>query len=451
MTSIKLKHILIVCGASSLLMIYMFLGVQRSRSSLVLAAREDVVDSLQSYARGDNLSKQPVKVKRTVDKGRQATVARLHSLTDSWASVSSEDLPQCKDFLNSVKHGRWVHRKPPLEQNLRDLNHQISDLRTKVLGIPATLQREDLLCGNVSYPGTKLRALCHPEGDTPCCAADNTCVARSMDQCRCQTCWDLRRDFHADLAEFLPRDVSCHVGRYTDVEQVCTALDNVTLMLVGDSLVAQIYVSLLALLAGGGDVNSLQSYLPPGQRSRCRGQRVYEVTCRRWLDHPPVLAECGSNAILEQMLVYQLDTRARDNILHTVRFLRQRPRSVLLVGVGVHEDFNTTHITDTLIRPLMEVKGASPWPYVIWLSPHTWGQLHLPGSRRQSREAAVRFTHEMTAVLEAYSVPVLDTGAMTEQVVSYDGMHFGQGVNHVKARVVLEMVKRLKHNSWTSI
>ena len=220
MTSIKLKHILIVCGASSLLMIYMFLGVQRSRSSLVLAAREDVVDSLQSYARGDNLSKQPVKVKRTVDKGRQATVARLHSLTDSWASVSSEDLPQCKDFLNSVKHGRWVHRKPPLEQNLRDLNHQISDLRTEVLGIPSTLQRADHLCGNVSYPGTKLRALCHPEGATPCCAAENTCVARSMDQCRCQTCWDLRRDFHADLAEFLPRDVSCHVGRYTGVEQV---------------------------------------------------------------------------------------------------------------------------------------------------------------------------------------------------------------------------------------
>ena len=82
----------------------------------------------------------------------------------------------------------------------------------KRLGIPLSLQREDKKCGNVPYgPGRWVsRANCNPEGTTPCCY-DNVCQSKSMVDCQCQGCYDLRREVKAEFADWVPKNTKCKV------------------------------------------------------------------------------------------------------------------------------------------------------------------------------------------------------------------------------------------------
>ena len=73
--------------------------------------------------------------------------------------------------------------------------------------------------GNVSFDALEgrmhnlhwFRALCNPDGDTPCCYG-NRCVAREIESCRCDDCYDLRQPVNAELAEWVPKDPDCKVG-----------------------------------------------------------------------------------------------------------------------------------------------------------------------------------------------------------------------------------------------
>ncbi|CAL1545457.1 unnamed protein product [Lymnaea stagnalis] len=78
--------------------------------------------------------------------------------------------------------------------------------------LPPTLQREDKKCGNINFPGKEWqRAVCNPKGDTPCCM-NNFCVNKSVQECQCPECHDMRQQIHAEFATWVPADPTCKVS-----------------------------------------------------------------------------------------------------------------------------------------------------------------------------------------------------------------------------------------------
>lgn len=74
--------------------------------------------------------------------------------------------------------------------------------------------------GNVEFEGTIsvnqgpkwFRALCNPDGDSPCCF-ENKCVSKPLESCRCEHCFDVRQQVHAELSTWVPTDPSCTVSK----------------------------------------------------------------------------------------------------------------------------------------------------------------------------------------------------------------------------------------------
>ena len=144
------------------------------------------------------------------------------------ASYSSYRYRQILAAITSSEHIQSPQKCPDMEQLAfghwerwnasRITQSDIEDVNTyhihqwKRLGIPLSLQREDKKCGNVAYrPGYWVsRANCNPDGPTPCCY-DNVCQSKSMADCQCQGCYDLRQEVKAEFADWVPKNKNCKV------------------------------------------------------------------------------------------------------------------------------------------------------------------------------------------------------------------------------------------------
>lgn len=88
--------------------------------------------------------------------------------------------------------------------------------------------------------------------------------------------------------------------------------------------------------------------------------------------------------------------------------------------------------------------AKSPWPKLIWASPHAPGLLKSPTYDKQQTEHVVRYNLRVNAIMRSRGIPVLDFFEMTKTVFSLDGTHYGLGVNEVKAQVFLNYILEMR-------
>ena len=127
---------------------------------------------------------------------------------------------------------------------------------------PRGLQRPDRRCGDVEVLPPWFRALCDPDGDTPCCYG-NTCVNRTEDQCKCTNCLDLRAPVQAEYATWRPEDERCEL-RALSAGEMCALLGKSTLYFIGDSLVRHVYTAFLLAVSGNGETGAFREDIPAG-------------------------------------------------------------------------------------------------------------------------------------------------------------------------------------------
>ncbi|CAL1545460.1 unnamed protein product, partial [Lymnaea stagnalis] len=169
----------------------------------------------------------------------------------------------CQNVLETMVRGTWLRRSHS-EPELEAINRFLHEARAGHF-LPYSLQREDKMCGNLSFDELEgrmhdlhwFRALCDPEGDTPCCF-HNRCVAMTTDACQCHQCYDLRQQIHAELAEWKPSDPECQMTSFTGPDDVCHILHNMTVYVIGDSLLRHVYTSLLTLVRQGKHYGPLE-------------------------------------------------------------------------------------------------------------------------------------------------------------------------------------------------
>ena len=146
----------------------------------------------------------------------------------------------------------------------------VHQVREEEHGTPKGVQRPDKRCGNLAV-GTKgrlfwFRALCDSEGATPCCY-NYVCVNRTMDQCTCPDCIDMRRPLHAEYSTWQPTDAACR-PRDMRTDEMCQFLGQANLTFIGDSLVRHLYTAFLLMMTGDDQAGAFKPNIPAGRIER---------------------------------------------------------------------------------------------------------------------------------------------------------------------------------------
>ena len=351
---------------------------------------------------------------------------------------------QCGDVLTDMLQGDWHRQDHVHEDDMDELKLFLHTSRSQHF-LPYELQREDAKCGNVSFDELEgrmnqlhwFRALCDPEGETPCCY-ENKCVARETRECRCETCYDMRQTIDAEFSEWKPRRADCHVTRLGSPESVCHVLKNMTIYFIGDSFVRHLYISLLDILRLNTYYGPIKRFTPPGIIQGCTVNKQYSYLqmCMNHIDRD--VRECGGTVRLKFMEHARVD---HTNLtLKAVSEIQGKENSFLFIGIGIHDDFNTTKVIKELVGPLMSQLTKSSWPRVVWSSMHAPGLLKTPRVPSQNRQSILRYNKEIQHLLNVWGVPVFNTFNLTDGTTSFDGAHYGKGVNDVKAQIFLNYI-----------
>ena len=170
-----------------------------------------------------------------------------------------------------------------------------------------------------------------------------------------------------------------------------------------------------------------------GIRGACRGIYMFtEKLCRHWLDRDTYICN-GKTKVTFFEYVY---IKQAPDIHRTVRDLANVTRSLVFIGTGIHDNFRAAETEEKILRPMLEQLANLTYPRVLWAATHAPGLLKTPRIPEQSYESVQRYNAEIARFLRARHVPVFDTFNMTDGVMSFDGAHYGLGVNKVKVEVL---------------
>ena len=166
----------------------------------------------------------------------------------TWKQYSSGKQTKCLSVLSSMLKGKWLQKKMTVDETKE--NELLLLTARNQHKLPATLDRTDQKCGNVTFDNLSskfhhllwFRALCNPKGANPCCK-NGRFTAASEEQCRCKECYDLRQQIQAEYSRWIPSDSKCQPKEFSHME-ACKLLNGSTLFFIGDSFVRHIYLAL---------------------------------------------------------------------------------------------------------------------------------------------------------------------------------------------------------------
>ncbi|XP_067660198.1 uncharacterized protein [Haliotis asinina] len=349
---------------------------------------------------------------------------------------------KCPNFLEQVSIGQWVKRPHNATQvlELERFYHSVLQDRAP---IPSTLERSDGKCGNYTYDetpaATHWRAVCSPIGQTPCCY-NNHCVARNVEKCRCEYCFDLRNRIHAEMAEWTPRDDRCRLKEHTP-EELCDLLDGSSLYFVGDSLIRHAFTAFLMAIRGDHKDGAMKPGLSKEWHRRCTDLNMFgAVACRPILDQRPTV--CGGRVSIRRLPHETQDDTGE--LLDLVRNITNVKRTMIISGIALHVRTNYTAVQEYL-QPafdFLNTRGAL-WPHFLFTGLSDFGAL-MKADKNLLRSQRRMFNNKMASFVERHGALYLDLYNLTHGVRSFDGNHFGVGLNRAKAFIISNYIQHLK-------
>ncbi|XP_071104508.1 uncharacterized protein [Haliotis cracherodii] len=345
---------------------------------------------------------------------------------------------KCPNVTKGMMRGKWRPRKlTRTEQS--EIDGFLARAR-KVHGI-LSLQRNDSKCWNISLSNKWFRALCNPNGPTPCCHG-TTCVKKTVDECKCPNCYDHRHSVHAEYSTWEPEDSRCLVKNFT-AQKACDLLQGLTITFVGDSLLRHIYTGFLLLLSNNPFDGAIKTDAPKDIRKQCEGMDMFtEKNCRIWLKRYTFV--CNNSNYIEMRDTY----KAKDvgNFRGVAKQMINKQNTIIVLSIGLHDQLNSKRVLQDFIMPVFRLKEKekSSWPKLIWSTIHSRSHLIFRKDIHDHFKKTKEFNDIMTTHMIRHGVPVFDTFNMTHGVVSPDGTHYGSGINIMKAQMLLNFLQEIK-------
>ncbi|XP_046357073.1 uncharacterized protein LOC124135675 [Haliotis rufescens] len=345
-------------------------------------------------------------------------------------------------ILSHLLIGHWKTRSLTKKED-EDILNFLSDVNVRYT-LSKNYQRIDGLCGNVTHTGSKtaewIRALCDPKGTTPCCF-NNKCAVKSVEECVCPDCYDMRNQKHAEYSTWIPLDPRYGYKEHSPHE-ACSILSGSTILFVGDSLVRHVYTAMVLLVTGNMKDGAMNDNVPQDVRNECSGMYMFtEKVCRLHLKFR--LDACNGRVNLEMKYLFSASFGKKMKRI----IAKLNSKSLLFTGIGIHNNFNHTDVQRLFLLPTLYYKDINkrPWPKMLWAASHAPGIMKSPKVLAQDYDSVKRYNDNMEPFLRRWKVPVFNTFNMTDGMTSFDGQHYGLGMNVAKANVILSYLNELKN------
>ncbi|CAG5114980.1 unnamed protein product, partial [Candidula unifasciata] len=326
---------------------------------------------------------------------------------------------RCPNILSGMNQGQWIKR--PL---------------TSQEQIPPSYQRNDGRCGDVSYDQSpqfrhmSFKAICNPKGETPCCYT-HKCINVSETDCRCPTCYDERQSIHAEYAQWKPEDDRCMVKNFTSIE-ACSLLNETTLHFVGDSFIRHVFAAMVVLLTNNPE-GALKNTTPRSNH----------------LNTAANISRNASELCISQEKKNYTDVGQSTNMPDPVSSDFPKSHILKAENLDISNSSRVRRKADTGNSSLAITSQTSPrttvdkkpWPRLLWIGAHAPGLLKSSKFSEQTAAGVQSFNKNVYKVLNDFRVPYLDTFEMTKGIVSFDGTHYGYGINMLKANMLLTYIQ----------
>ena len=366
---------------------------------------------------------------------------------------------RCADVLKSLTNGRWQLKTSVTPQQQASRKHREMQMRVRK-GWPEFLFHGDLRCGpRFPLPRTMshevnsrfdIQAQCDPGSDSFCCHTKNGWCGSGPEFCACPSCIDYRKFISAELADWVPES-GCRVKNFTQA-RACRLLSRhlSALVFIGDSLVRHLYSAMLLILTGDPLHGALREDMPEPSVKMCQGDSQFldsmcqRYTTMRWPELAAKKSFCPHASNFTLSFIQAYNTERAHHVLGTVKRFLNQVGAVVFLGIGIHNGFSSSAVIQDYLEPAFKLAATSTngWPRIVWLTSHSAGPLKpLNFFRYQSNQVILPFNKDTSAFCHSRGIPVFDTFNMTLGVHSFDGTHYGFGVNMLKARVLLNFLE----------
>lgn len=366
---------------------------------------------------------------------------------------------RCRGALKTLTKGNWVRRNVSNEvvRNRKRLDITLRERK----GWPERLFHGDLRCGplfplprkvrNPSRPYVlDVQSQCDTESNNYCCQGNTGWCGHGDKFCDCSSCINYKSFISAELAQWRPLK-GCHVKNFTQssaCESMSRGISSVTF--VGDSLVRHFFSAMVILLTNDPLHGALKFTTPANMRDICKGDSQFvdsichvhtAMTWRDIMDNPN-FCDGWARFQISYVKAYKVETAGL--ALLAIKKLLNKVGSVVLMGIGIHNNFNASAVIQFYLEPAVRLVSTSKngWPHLIWLSTHSMGPLKpINYHKDQGNPAILSFNNHLSDYCNLHNITLFDTFNMTMGVHSFDGTHFGVGVNTMKVQILLNYLE----------
>ncbi|XP_078490336.1 uncharacterized protein LOC494393 [Ciona intestinalis] len=394
-------------------------------------------------------------------------VPSIRYIPQQTRNVATEDFlsssilkSNCRNIYQNITNGRWRERAyDGVAKDRERLNELHRYFRQEHEGFRADPYRSDGKCGfKVPCCGffpitmkTDASAWCDPDSATACCSDKYNGKCVSSDLCTGDSKINLAKHVHGEISDWIPEDPRCKMVLH-DQGSACSLLKNAnvkSIVFVGNSLVRNIHSAMLDLLTNNFRNGSVKAKnVDIKTRERCVNQiRVMDTHCLAYTlatssDDLPSPGIC--NGLVKTRISLESFWRASYavDLLQYVLSRLDEGGTYLFIGIGLHDHSDSKVITQQYLKPTLDALKGHTWPKVRWVTTVKSG-IFKPAnyvSWHGDDERIAQFDREVAQFCAGYGVPTVNLTKVTTGVWSQDGQHYGQGVNTVKAQIILNLI-----------
>jgi len=278
----------------------------------------------------------------------------------------------------------------------------------------------------------------------------------------------MRRFLHAEASEWKTRDPACQ-WKYFRGKEACDVIESSEfshLQFVGDSYIRNMFITFLMLLSDDTERGAWGVNMNYDQMELCRKDgHLFHKECRyivrnsQELRYPEKM--CGGNKPNFTVSArITCSDKGGPDFVNTTRDLAGKRGKLILVGLGIHMRLDADFVISQILEPGLQARDkfylssktpvAHRWPRIIFIMPMPPGLLkptrYLP---HQNNEKLSRFTDKLSSFCLKKHIPFFDFRPLAAYVHSFDGSHYGIGVNMMKNQVFLNYLSSLeKYETW---
>ncbi|XP_076818556.1 uncharacterized protein LOC143464584 isoform X1 [Clavelina lepadiformis] len=307
-------------------------------------------------------------------------------------------------------------------------------------------------------------SLCDACGGKPCCSNQQggVCVSTSKKfECKCKSCIDMRFYKHAELSAWELDDPRCWWRNYSAIE-ACHVIEQSPfndIYYVGDSFMRNMFMTTLMLLVGDPVRGAWPKKMTEEAKHLCMSCQMYKLPiCRKIISDMNDVADpgslCGgkSPSFNHKVLTYYSNDY-KDEFINLVNTLAGKNGTLIMLGVGYHMSCLAKPVIDNFLNPALSAIGhyytsnkltGPRWPRIFFVLPMPTGLLKPPQHLDMQNDVKMRqLAIEITKYCKERDIPVFDFRALGKHVHSFDGTHYGLGVNLMKIQILINYLDSL--------